>query len=190
MILLSLYLAVYPGLATLGTWWMTHRFALSPTASLFMLAACWIVTEFLRATLFTGFAWNPLGVILLPTGAAISATVIGTYGLGALVILAAGALMFAVHGQARLGGVIAAPIVLLALIGWITPAPLTPAGAPRVRVVQPNIGQEEKYSVEAEYRARHPASSSGPKPPYPPISTWNPTGVRGSQACWDRAICS
>ncbi|WP_300396678.1 apolipoprotein N-acyltransferase [uncultured Sphingobium sp.] len=152
VILLSLYLAVYPGLATLGAWWMTHRFALSPTASLFMLAACWIVTEFLRATLFTGFAWNPLGVILLPTGAAISATVIGTYGLGALVILAAGALMFAVHGQARLGGVIAAPIVLLALIGWITPAPLTPAGAPRVRVVQPNIGQEEKYSVEAEYR--------------------------------------
>ena len=173
VVLLSLYLAVYPGFATLAAWWLRRRFALSPLAYLFLFAACWTATEFLRATLFTGFAWNPLGVVLLPTGAAIAATVIGTYGLGALVILAAGALMLAAHGQARLGGLIAAPLLLLALLGWLAPAPPTPAGAPRIRVVQPNIGQDEKYSVEAEYRNFAKLSTLSGKPrPAPRLIFW------------------
>ena len=31
-----------------------------------LLAALWIATEWLRATLFTGFAWNPLAAIWVP----------------------------------------------------------------------------------------------------------------------------
>ena len=90
VVLLSLYLAVYPGLATLGAWWAGRRFAFTGPAFLLLFAGCWIASEYARATIFTGFAWNPLGVTLLPTGAAIAATLIGTYGLGALVLLAAG----------------------------------------------------------------------------------------------------
>ncbi len=152
VLILSLYLALYPGLATLGAWWLNRRIDGNPLSFLLIFAATWVVAEYLRASLFTGFAWNPIGVLLLPTGAAIAATIIGTYGLGALVILAAGAILLLARRRYRPAAVLIAPLLLLALWGILSPAPPTQPGAPRIRVVQPNIGQDEKYSVEAEYR--------------------------------------
>lgn len=195
VVLLSLYLAVYPGLATLAAWWLERKLpsrkregqrdlAAQPpgrsgvgtntTLTLcLLLAAAWLLAEYLRATLFTGFAWNPLGVVLLPTGAAIAATLIGTYGLGALVILAASALLLALRRQVRPAAALAAPLGLLALWGTLASAPQTPPGAPRIRIVQPNIGQEEKYSVEAEYRHfRTLATLSGQPRPAPRLLFW------------------
>src|SRR6476469_3006295 len=58
VVLLSLYLAVYPAMAT-GIAWRYGRPDRLRTSLL--LAAAWIATEYLRATMFTGFAWNPLG---------------------------------------------------------------------------------------------------------------------------------
>src|SRR3546814_9515585 len=53
-----------------------------------LFAAAWILTEWLRANLFTGFAWNPLGVIWMAVPPlADSARWIGTYGLSGLTIL-------------------------------------------------------------------------------------------------------
>ncbi|MEC3949802.1 apolipoprotein N-acyltransferase [Sphingobium sp. HWE2-09] len=194
VILLSLYLAVYPGLATLGAWWLSRHPVLprrrepSPAASTgfppsrehaapiflpLLLAATWLATEYLRATLFTGFAWNPLGVTLLPTGMAIAATLIGTYGLGALTILAAAALLLALRRQFRLAATIAAPLAALALWGILSPAPQTPPGAPRIRVVQPNIGQDEKYSPQLEQaHFRTLATLSGTPRPAPRLIFW------------------
>ncbi|WP_066700874.1 apolipoprotein N-acyltransferase, partial [Sphingobium amiense] len=138
-----------------------------------LFAATWLLAEYLRATLFTGFAWNPLGVSLLPTGIAIAATLIGTYGLGALAILAAGSLLLALRRQFRPAAILGAPLVALATWGHISPAPPTPPGAPRVRIVQPNIGQDEKYSVEAEYRHfRTLAMLSGQPRPAPRLLFW------------------
>ena len=195
VILLSLYLAVYPGLATLTAWWLQEKFpslsregqrdlaaqppsrsGVGTSATLplpLFLAATWLITEYLRATLFTGFAWNPLGVTLLPTGAAIAATLIGTYGVGALTILAAAALVLALRRQVRPAAILAAPLGLLALWGFLAPAPAPPPGAPRIRIVQPNIGQDEKYSVEAEYRHfRTLAALSGQPRPAPRLIFW------------------
>lgn len=196
VILLSLYLAIYPGLATLGAWWLsrtsvlrrkpeprveqsdiTPRLLLSQehqgTTFIILFAALWIATEYLRSTLFTGFAWNPLGAVLLPTGMGIGATLIGTYGLGALTILAAGALLLAPRRQVRPAAAILAPLAALALWGLLAPAPATPTGAPRIRIVQPNIGQDEKYSVEAEYRNfRKLTTLSGQPRPAPRLIFW------------------
>ncbi|MEO7465850.1 apolipoprotein N-acyltransferase [Sphingobium limneticum] len=187
VLLLSLYLAVYPGLATLGTWWLSRTKLPSlsgrgrgwvgersePLSFPLLFSALWLATEFLRSTLFTGFAWNPLGVTLLPTGAAIGATLIGTYGLGALTILAASAFLLAVRRRFRPAVILAAPLALLALWGLLSPAPATPVGAPRIRVVQPNIGQDEKYSVEAEYRNfRKLSTLSGQPRPAPRLIFW------------------
>ncbi|WP_253343000.1 apolipoprotein N-acyltransferase [Sphingobium sp. OAS761] len=173
VILLSLYLSVYPALATLGAWWL-HRRLGGPSMILpVLLAACWIATEYLRATLFTGFAWNPLGVTLLPAGIAIAATLIGTYGLGALVVLMAGGFLLAVRRQWRPAAAILLPQLALAIWGWIAAAPPAPPGAPLVRVVQPNIGQDEKYSVEAEFRNfRKLAGLSGQPRPAPRLIFW------------------
>ncbi len=204
--LLSLYLALFPALATLGTWWAckssparggaprsgggvspyreddtppsARRAATSPAGGgLFsfipLFAALWLASEYLRACAFTGFAWNPIGIILLPTGAAIGATLIGTYGLGALTILAAGSLRLVLARDYRPAAAIAAPLCALALWGILSPAPATPPGAPRVRVVQPNIGQDQKYSVAAEVaNFRKLAALSGQPRAAPRLIFW------------------
>src|SRR5689334_2274876 len=89
VVLLSLYLAVYPAAAA-GLAWRWHgqnRIALA-----LPLAAAWVIGEWLRATMFTGFAWNPVGVIWGGVGGVAGlAAFVGTYGLGAVTILAGGA---------------------------------------------------------------------------------------------------
>ncbi len=56
--LLSICLAVYPAAGALAGWWIGKK-AAHGDVRLFVtiLAATWLVSEYLRATLFTGFAW-------------------------------------------------------------------------------------------------------------------------------------
>src|SRR3546814_4978912 len=82
VVLLSLYLAIFPAMAA-GLAWRYGRGDRLPFVLLF--AAAWILTEWLRANLFTGFAWNPLGVIWMAVPPlAANARWIGTYGLSGL----------------------------------------------------------------------------------------------------------
>jgi apolipoprotein N-acyltransferase len=223
VVLLSLYLAVFPGLATLSTWWLSRisvlrrkpeprgeRSDMHPrllpsqehNGAPFMLlfAALWIATEYLRATLFTGFAWNPLGVIWMPTRISGLAPYVGTYGLSGLTVLIAGGLLQhyrpwfrqadGTPGERRANWIearkdgtwlsygiifgILAPLVPLLFLGFpLSPGPAAPTGAPRIRIVQPNIGQDEKYSVEAEYRNfRKLSTLSGQPRPAPRLIFW------------------
>lgn len=184
VVLLSLYLALYPGLATLAAYYLPSLIREGPrvgraqsarsTLTLTLLfAATWLAAEYLRAIAFTGFAWNPLGATFLPTGIAIATTLIGTYGLGALVILASGAMLLTLRRAFIPAAAIAAPLCALALWGLLAPAPATPTGAPRIRVVQPNIGQDEKYSPELEQaHFRILARLSGEPRPAPRLIFW------------------
>ncbi|WP_298396487.1 apolipoprotein N-acyltransferase [Sphingobium sp.] len=215
VVLLSLYLAIYPGLATLCAWrldkilaslrwrgrsWSDYQSV--PLSVPLLFAALWIATEYLRATLFTGFAWNPLGVIWMPTSISWFATCFGTYGLSGLTVLIAGVLLenyrnwasrtdrsfakwrddlatawkdgtwlsYAILSPFRL----LAPLLPLLLLSFSpSPGPTAPSGAPRIRIVQPNIGQDEKYSVEAEYRNfRKLTVLSGQPRPAPRLIFW------------------
>ncbi|MBB6427924.1 apolipoprotein N-acyltransferase [Sphingopyxis sp. JAI128] len=110
VVLLSLYLAVYPALAAWGAWLVRSLagpalplrrakgaprslpFTAITTSYLLSFAGMWILTEWLRAWLFTGFAWNPLAAIALAGN--ISGILgenylelIGTYGAGGLVVM-------------------------------------------------------------------------------------------------------
>ncbi|MDX6284405.1 MAG: apolipoprotein N-acyltransferase [Kribbellaceae bacterium] len=98
VVLLALYLAIYPAVAA-GLAWRWGRG--NPLALTLVLAAAWIVTEWLRATLFTGFAWNPIGVTLVDRSIAGLAALVGTYGLGAMVVLFAGLIRIAALGPNR-----------------------------------------------------------------------------------------
>lgn len=164
VLLLSLYLAIYPALASLVAWEAARRLPpprrvngrvprVSAALSL-LLGASWIATEYLRATLFTGFAWNPLGVIWLPTSLAYSATVVGTYGLSGLTIVAAGALHLVIGRRIGSALTMALPLVGAASIGLLwsfyTVPETSEVPAPAIRIVQPNIGQDVKYSPEME----------------------------------------
>jgi len=112
-------------------------------AFILAFAALWLITEWMRAWVFTGFAWNPLGVIALEFGWA--GRLVGTYGLGALVMLASGALLLAVQRQWKPALGLLAGVALLNLGGWAL-AP-SPAGFTRtpITVVQPNNDQSDKY---------------------------------------------
>ena len=135
VVLLSLYLAVYPMLAAGVAWTFGRQ---RPLALVLGLAGAWAVTECLRAGIFTGFAWNPVGVTLADTHLLNVATLIGTYGLSALVVLAGGMLWFLFRKQWRVGGGLLALIVALHFM----PRPVAaPASGKSIRVVQPNIGQ-------------------------------------------------
>ncbi|HWH17962.1 MAG TPA: apolipoprotein N-acyltransferase [Allosphingosinicella sp.] len=149
VVLLSLYLAVYPALAA-GLAWRYGR--TDRLAFVFLFAAAWIVTEWLRATMFTGFAWNPVGVSLLPTAASRLASILGTYGLSGVTVLLAGALVLIYERYRKTGFILLVTVTVLALIrfGFDQPS----AGAPGlpVTIVQPNIGQADKWTDGFEER--------------------------------------
>jgi apolipoprotein N-acyltransferase len=156
VVLLSLYLAVFPGLATLGAWWGMQRFGnLNRLSFVLLFAAAWITTEWLRSWVFTGFAWNPLAAIApWATG---MMEVVGTYGQSGLIIIVAGVVYTLVKAQWRTS-VTAATVFLstLALL-WLARAIggsillLDSSNLPREReptpvtIVQPNIAQGDKW---------------------------------------------
>jgi apolipoprotein N-acyltransferase len=113
-------------------------------------AAAWIVTEWLRATMFTGFAWNPVSVSLLPTSASWLSTWIGTYGLSGIAILLAGSLFLLFRREWRRAGILFSALVAAAALAALTQAPALPAPAVALRIVQPNIGQENRWTPGTE----------------------------------------
>jgi apolipoprotein N-acyltransferase len=155
VVLLSLYLSVYPALG-LAVAWGLGRIAKGPAPLVLFASAGWIGGEWLRATAFTGFAWNPLGVIWMEVpGATALAPLVGTYALSGLAMLVAGLIWLALTRQApRVLAMTAAPLLALILAGAIRSALPDGASAPgmAIRVSQPNINQNEKWEEGAEER--------------------------------------
>ena len=142
VVLLSLYLAVYPAAAAGLAWRWGRR---DDLRLVLVFAAAWIVTEWLRATLFTGFAWNPLGVALVDTPAACSARLVGTYGLSGIAAILGGGLLLLQRRRWRPAVAAAALALLVTASGWLAGGRSAGAGGPALRIVQPNIGQQDKW---------------------------------------------
>lgn len=89
VVLLSIYLAVYPAIAA-GLGW---RFGKNDRVALLLVfAGAWTLSEWLRGTMFTGFPWNPAAAALVPTPLLSGiAPLLGTYALSGLVVLFGGA---------------------------------------------------------------------------------------------------
>jgi apolipoprotein N-acyltransferase len=187
VVLLALYLALFPAAAAGLAWRLASPRAVGdsatpPGASFVLVAgASWIVTEWLRAVLFTGYAWDPLGVIwvaVLPVGRV--AAWVGTYALSGLTIVAAGALMLLAFRRWIPGAVtaVAAAIVVAVNSGHTAPAPAGPA-APRVRVVQPNLGLEDQDAPDyTETSFEMLLGLSGHAGPAPRLIVWPEGAVR------------
>ena len=140
VVLLSLYLAVYPMLAAGIAWTFGRGMRL---ALVLGLAGSWAITEWLRAGMFTGFAWNPVGVTFDDTHLLNATATIGTYGLSTLVVLAGGLIFLMVHRQWRCSGF--AALALIAVHFLPRPELQASAAGGSIRVVQPNIGQQDKW---------------------------------------------
>ena len=149
VVLLSLYLAVYPLLGALAAWLLGQRgLRRSPLGTVLAFAACWIVSEWLRSWVFTGFAWNPLGVAALGSfanpGLAGSAPWLGTYGLSGLVVLLAGCWLYALRRLRpdwRTALAVLGPV--LAIYAPWSIEVTAPNGGLRYTLVQPDLRQEE-----------------------------------------------
>ena len=204
--LLSLYLAVFIGLATWATWavwrWLSLRSLRHPRegggpspadsesknsvmdprlrgddeggkglALALLFAAAWIVTEWLRSWVFSGFAWNPLSAIWVavqsdPVSAArYIAPWIGTYGMSGLLVLFAGSLREwprslskqqrqreveeMEKNPAKTQLIWGAGLIAVVLFMVFLPASRQAASsATPITIVQPNIGQGDKYDME------------------------------------------
>jgi apolipoprotein N-acyltransferase len=157
MLLLALYLAIFPGLAALITSRLINR---AGAAALFFAPAAWVATEFFRGYLFGGFPWVPLGnsqVTVLPV--AQLASVLGVYGLSALVAFINASVAFALlaRGRARVVTIGVAAALLVGIASWgtfrIADGSLTRQGTPlRVGLVQPDIEQSAKWDPQQARR--------------------------------------
>jgi apolipoprotein N-acyltransferase len=160
VVLLSLYLAVYPAIAT-GVAWRLSRD--DRVVLVITLGGAWAITEWLRATIFTGFPWNPAAAALAPTLLIGITPLIGTYGLSAIVVLLGGAIWLEYYRKwLPLVAIIAVTAFLLLLPS--SPVPPDPLTLRNIRIVQPNIGQEDKWrpGFDEEAARRLTALSGGP----------------------------
>lgn len=174
VVLLSLYLAVYPAMAAGVAW----RFGRNDRVVLVVvLGGAWAICEWLRGTMFTGFPWNPAAVVLVPTPLIKIGSLIGTYGLSGLVVLLGGAIWLEYYRK-WLPLVVIVGVTALMWILPSSPVPPDPLALLNVRVVQPNIGQEDKWRPGFdEESARRLAALSGPGTGDPRLLLWPEAAV-------------
>ena len=174
VVLLSIYLAIYPALATGLAW----RFGRSERVILIsVLGGAWAITEWLRGTMFTGFPWNPAAAVLAPTPLIGITALIGTYGLSGLVVLLGGAIWLEYYRKWL-------PLVLIlgvTTLLWALPSsavPADPLAVMNVRIAQPNIGQQDKWTPGfGEEAAKRLAALSGPASGEPRLLLWPEAAV-------------
>ena len=174
VLLLSIYLALYPALASGLAW----RFGREDRVVLVMvLGGSWAICEWLRGTMFTGFPWNPAAAALASTPLIKVTPLIGTYGLSGLVVLLGGAVWLEYYRKWLPLVVIVAATALL----WVLPSssvPPDPLAVLNLRIVQPNIGQEDKWRPGFdEEAARRLAQLSGPPTNEPRLLLWPEAAV-------------
>ncbi|MHA6721835.1 apolipoprotein N-acyltransferase [Sphingomonas sp. RS2018] len=176
---LALYLAIYPMLAAGVAWRLasprSRGDATTPMGASFVLvaAAAWLTAEYLRATVFTGYAWNPIGTTWLAWPAiAGGARFVGVYALGALLIVAAGALALLLQRRWATFAGVAVVLTGLSVADHLR-APPPPPGPALVRVVQPNIEQRIHVTPESAADAvRRMVALSGRPGATPRLLLW------------------
>lgn len=165
--LLAVYLAAYPALAALGG--RAIAGAGRPRILPLALAGCWTVSELLRASVFTGYSWNPFAMVLLGPwdrpGLAVLSPWMGTYALSGLAVLLSA---MAAEWTLRRRFVPAGAVALVVIAAMLLPGRAGPDGTLPVTVVQPNLPQarlgdprffEDNY---LQLASLSPAAQAGP----------------------------
>ncbi len=154
VILLSAFLALYPMVAALAA----HAIPRPGLARLLVLAGAFMLTEWLRGVLLSGFSWNPLGAAWLAApGVPQLARLFGAQGLSGLMVLAGGAIWLMLGPQRTLtqrgvGAAIVGAAALGGLLGRTFIQDVYFPDNPTLVIVQPDIGQGEKYDEGANER--------------------------------------
>lgn len=146
------YLSLFPGLFTLCLGWLGAKYG---RRAILLAPAVWVTTELGRTYFWSGFPWLLLGysqTTVLPV--AQLASVVGVFGMSALVALVSTALAYFVVSRA-LGSIITVGVTAAALVGitiWghrrLENNGLVAQGRPvRIALIQGNIPQDQKWDV-------------------------------------------
>lgn len=150
MLLLCLYLSLFPALAA----WLTQAFKhqkKSANSHLLLLPLFWFVAEFLRARLLTGFPWLSLGYSQIDSPFVALVPIIGETLLSSLLVLACVAVYYCFVNQRRIMN--ATILGALALITVISQFPIWVELSHRsisVAMVQGNIEQSLRWDKDRE----------------------------------------
>ena len=151
---------------------LAHRLGRSP----WIWAAALALAELLRGALFTGFPWAMPSHAFVDSVAMQAAALVGASGLNFLVFLAAaGVAALWRRGGKRPAIGLAAGLTVLSMIPM--PGAEMPAEGPKVRLVQPNAAQHEKWrpDMRAYFFGRSLALTG--MGTVPPVVIWPETAV-------------
>ena len=148
--LLVAYLSLFPALFTLSLGWLGAQYG---RRAILLAPAVWVTTELGRTYFWSGFPWLLLGysqTTVLPI--AQFASVVGVFGMSALVALVSTALAYVVISRSR-GSIITVGVTAAVLIGVTTWGSrrlehdvLVGQGRQvRVALIQGNIPQDQKW---------------------------------------------
>jgi apolipoprotein N-acyltransferase len=145
--LLAIALGLFYASAIGAAKWLMQRSQGALTKALLILPACWMLADWLRGWIFTGFPWIATGYAHTESPLAGFAPLVGVYGIGWLAALLAGCItLLKMHRKPALALLILIPVAGIALqnIHWTTPQ-----GHPiSVRLLQGNVAQDLKFDSE------------------------------------------
>ncbi|PWF62865.1 apolipoprotein N-acyltransferase [Shewanella sp. BC20] len=149
MALLALYLALYPALTGLGLAWLTRTNTPSLWRNQLLFPALWVLTEWARGWVMTGFPWIWAGYSQTQGPLKELASIIGALGLSFLIAMLAGALALCFSKRYKSLMVL---LPIIAVAAWVAPklTQIQPTGeSVKVALVQGNIPQSMKWEPEA-----------------------------------------
>lgn len=155
-------------------WAAGFRLAFALRGGPLVWAVAMALAELLRAYLFTGFPWAMPAHAWINSPVAQLSAFIGAHGLNTLLFLSAALLVF---GFSRIWAFRAglAALVILSLIPL--PAATIPDGGAKVRLIQPNVPQDEKWDrdkIEGFFNRQIDLTS---EPGEPDVVIWPETAI-------------
>jgi len=146
MIGLALIMAAFVSLAA----WLTSKLSHGePWLLVFVAPSAWVLCEWIRGWVLTGFPWMGLGYGQIDSPLAGWAPVLGIYGVSFMLVVSVASIIaafLAPAARARLGGaaIVIAPWVIggiLLSVDWTEPA----GKAIRTSIVQAGVSQDKKW---------------------------------------------
>lgn len=149
IVLLCAYLAIYP---TIALWASTKFLSVSRTLRyLLLIPVFWLISDWLRGFVLTGFPWGYLGYSHIDTPLIGFAPVLGVQGVTLAIMVTAGALTLLIQKQKVIVNL--AVISLLFTSGYFLQKIQYTERQPEIMVslVQGNIDQNEKWKKDQLY---------------------------------------
>ncbi len=158
MLLLCLYLTLFPMLAT----YLTAKFSTAKQLNLWLLPSFWLLGEYLRSVVLTGFPWLSLGYTQMNSPLAVFAPVIGEVGITAIIliiniILTTFFIALTSKNKQMTSRIFILPTILLVTlittqtalnnISWVTPT----GKKTTIALVQGNVEQSIKWQPAQEW---------------------------------------